>query len=173
MIFCQVGFVSVLQAILGHWICGPSAFSAVAASQVICLANTQKSKQFCNSKFLKWFGFLYLCKKYPKAMFMNHFGAISFNLQHSHEELQHLFVKYILERATFILSEFKIAQQAAHYSGLDFQINILTISYYITQPLDFRLIQIPNLHRTYFWSQSSIRLLLIEDWIWCGSAQIA
>ena len=48
MIFCQVGFVSVLQAILGHWICGPSAFSAVAASQVICLANTQKFKQFCN-----------------------------------------------------------------------------------------------------------------------------
>ena len=27
--------------------------------------------------------------------------------------------------------------------------------------------------RAYFWSRSSIRLLLVDNWIWCGSAQIA
>ena len=31
----------------------------------------------------------------------------------------------------------------------------------------------PILLRACFWSQSPIRLLLIDDWIWCGLAQIA
>ena len=44
--------------------------------------------------------------------------------------------------------------------------------YFMKKSCQLRSVQQKLILRPYFWSQSPIRLLLIDHWIWCGLAQI-